>query len=1311
MTGYNNDVSLGSVALNTTLNGWENTFDSASGLTASIFQNVDEVRITPQVGNEMWIGLNNIEIGDPVIPMVNSVSVTPSSASLLQGGSQQLTASVNVSGGAAQTVNWTSSDGTNKVSVDSTGKVTVAAAAAPGNYTITAASTADNSKYGTSVITVNALTNAAAPSITTQPSDRTVNVGSSANLAVAATASGTVSYQWYRNTTNSTTGGTLIAGEEGPAFSAPTAAFGTTYYYAVVTNTDTSMTGTQTAAATSSVAKVTVNALTHAAAPSITTQPADRTVNEGGSANLTVAATASGTVSYQWYRNTTNSTTGGTLIAGEEGPAFNAPTAAPGTTYYYAVVTNTDTSMTGTQTAAAISSTAKVTVNALTHAAAPSITTQPADRTVNEGGSANLTVAATASGTVSYQWYRNTTNSTTGGTLIAGEEGPAFSAPTAAPGTTYYYTVVTNTDTSMTGTQTAAATSSVAKVTVNALTHAAAPSIMTQPSDRTVNVGGSANLTVVATASGTISYQWYRNTTNSTTGGTLIAGEEGSAFSAPTAAPGTTYYYAVVTNTDTSMTGTQTAAATSSAAKVTVNALTHAAAPSITTQPTDRTVNEGGSANLTVAATASGTVSYQWYRNTTNSTTGGTLIAGEEGSTFSAATAAPGTTYYYAVVTNTDTSMTGTQTAAATSSAAKVTVNALTHAAAPSITTQPADRTVNVGGSANLTVAATASGTVSYQWYRNTTNSTTGGTLIAGEEGSTFSAPTAAPGTTYYYAVVTNTDTSMTGTQTAAATSSVAKVTVNALTHAAAPSITTQPADRTVNEGGSANLTVVATASGTISYQWYRNTTNSTTGGTLIAGEEGSTFSAPTAAPGTTYYYAVVTNTDTSMTGTQTAAATSSAAKVTVNALANSTTQSSATTGVYVLVNGKVENAGTATISQQDGQTVTTIAVDEKKLEQRLVAEGSGTLITIPVNMETDVVAGELNGRMVKSMENKQATVEIRTLNASYTLPAKLINIDAITSQIGSNAELQDIKIKLQIAKSKTKTVKVVGDAASSGNFTLVVPALEFTVSATYGEKTVEVRSFNAYVERTIAIPDGVDPKRITTGVVVDPDGMVRHVPTKIILIDGKYYAKINSLTNSTYTVVWHPLEFSDVAKHWAKQAINDMGSRMVVKGFQDGTFKPNQDMTRAEFAAIMVRGLGLRLDTGKAPFTDVQLDDWFSAAVQTASAYKLIDGFEDGTFRPNDKITREQAMVIIAKAMKISGLQGKMQVQDASVMLNDFADANHVSVWAKDSVSSTVLAGIVSGKYGKVVDPKAHITRAEVAIMIRNLLIKSDLI
>ena len=257
----------------------------------------------------------------------------------------------------------------------------------------------------------------------------------------------------------------------------------------------------------------------------------------------------------------------------------------------------------------------------------------------------------------------------------------------------------------------------------------------------------------------------------------------------------------------------------------------------------------------------------------------------------------------------------------------------------------------------------------------------------------------------------------------------------------------------------------------------------------------------------------------------------------------------------------------------------------------------------------------------------------------------------------------------------------------------------------------IEVTKFTSYVERLIAIPEGADPSRITTAVVVDPDGTVRHVPTRVEVIDGRYYARVNSLTNSTYAVIWNPVEFADVKGHWAKSAVNNMGSRKIIEGIGGGLFEPDREMTRAEFAAVIVRALGLQPEKGAAPFTDVSESDWHSAFVKTAQSYGLIDGYPDGTFRPDDPITREQAMTVLARAKELTGLKAKLHDGADEAVLQAFADAAEVSGWAVAGIADNVRAGIVTGRNGTEIAPKAHVTQAEVAVMVQRLLVKSDLI
>ncbi|QOX64793.1 S-layer homology domain-containing protein [Anoxybacterium hadale] len=396
---------------------------------------------------------------------------------------------------------------------------------------------------------------------------------------------------------------------------------------------------------------------------------------------------------------------------------------------------------------------------------------------------------------------------------------------------------------------------------------------------------------------------------------------------------------------------------------------------------------------------------------------------------------------------------------------------------------------------------------------------------------------------------------------------------------------------------------------------------------------------------------------------------------------------------------------------QDQMETLTTVTVDSDKLKSLLSAEKEGAKVTIPIKDGVNAGEGKLTGEMVKSMESKSATLVIQKGASSYTLPAAEINITEVSKKLGTNVSLEDITVSVRISEPTNTMAKVVESAEKGKGFTIVAPAVDFTITCTYGGKSVNTASFNSYVERTIAIPEGVDPSKITTGIVVEPSGTIYHVPTRVTVINGTYYAVINSLTNSTYSVVWNPIEFSDMTKHWAKESVNNMGSRMVVTGVGNNSYDPGRNMTRAEFAAIMVRALGLAPDSAASTFSDVKASSWYSGYIKTAVSYGIIKGYDNGNFGPNDTITREQAMAMLSRAMKVTGLKVNLTDQSISKLIGSYTDSTVISAYAKESVAACLETGITAGRGNNTIAPKSFITRAEVAVMAERLLKKSDLI
>ncbi|MBI1270617.1 hypothetical protein GC174_09305 [bacterium] len=166
-----------------------------------------------------------------------------------------------------------------------------------------------------------------------------------------------------------------------------------------------------------------------------------------------------------------------------------------------------------------------------------------------------------------------------------------------------------------------------------------------------------------------------------------------------------------------------------------------------------------------------------------------------------------------------------------------------------------------------------------------------------------------------------------------------------------------------------------------------------------------------------------------------------------------------------------------------------------------------------------------------------------------------------------------------------------------------------------------------------------------------------------------------------------------DTRGHWAEKYIAILQQRGTIGGFPDGSFKPNNGITRAQFAAIAMKALGLPEAGRPAKFGDLSSKHWAYKAVSAVSEAGLVGGYPDGSFRPEDKITRAQAFVILSKALN--------KTDDDVKVLDRYKDGNKVAAWAIPSVAKAANAGIlVNYPDAYQIRPGDEATRAEVAAL-----------
>lgn len=165
-------------------------------------------------------------------------------------------------------------------------------------------------------------------------------------------------------------------------------------------------------------------------------------------------------------------------------------------------------------------------------------------------------------------------------------------------------------------------------------------------------------------------------------------------------------------------------------------------------------------------------------------------------------------------------------------------------------------------------------------------------------------------------------------------------------------------------------------------------------------------------------------------------------------------------------------------------------------------------------------------------------------------------------------------------------------------------------------------------------------------------------------------------------------LVLTDITNHWAIKFITELESIGAVSGYPDGTFRPDNTITRAEFAAMLVKAFKLEPKSGIV-FSDT-MQHWAKYSIGTAAAHGIVSGYDHTTFGPDDPITREQMAVMLSKAARLSGGEGKI-----------FADNNQIADWAADAVAATSSKNIINGYQDNTFKPQANATRAEAVTVI----------
>ncbi|SFB55564.1 2',3'-cyclic-nucleotide 2'-phosphodiesterase / 3'-nucleotidase / 5'-nucleotidase [Cohnella sp. OV330] len=350
--------------------------------------------------------------------------------------------------------------------------------------------------------------------------------------------------------------------------------------------------------------------------------------------------------------------------------------------------------------------------------------------------------------------------------------------------------------------------------------------------------------------------------------------------------------------------------------------------------------------------------------------------------------------------------------------------------------------------------------------------------------------------------------------------------------------------------------------------------------------------------------------------------------------------------------------------------------------------------VTIPAGAADVSISLPLNIAELAGAGNK---VRLELNGVSLSIPAKVLE-DA--AKLVSGDAAKDATLSLNYSRLTTESAATLLAGSQNANLNIksagAATKLGFTAVTKDGGTAGTLSVFAEPIAISIPTDSGANAK-LTNLYRIDGG---KPVYVKAKLQGGLLTTEVTQ--PGTYAALTYDRSFADVpASNWAKDVIAELAAKQLIDGVDAANFAPQRQITRAEFAKLLVQEFGLQTQGTGASFTDVASGSWYAEVVGIASANGLITGKGDGSFAPNAPITREEMAVMLARipALKSGGTTGTAS----------FKDGGKISSWAQGSVGRILDEGLMQGRGNGVFAPQGFTTRAEAAKVVHGLLVTAE--
>ncbi|MGG1552476.1 invasin domain 3-containing protein [Paenibacillus ferrarius] len=394
-----------------------------------------------------------------------------------------------------------------------------------------------------------------------------------------------------------------------------------------------------------------------------------------------------------------------------------------------------------------------------------------------------------------------------------------------------------------------------------------------------------------------------------------------------------------------------------------------------------------------------------------------------------------------------------------------------------------------------------------------------------------------------------------------------------------------------------------------------------------------------------------------------------------------------------------------------DGNGVQTIEIRlNKEMIDKVTdwaAGAANNVLIVGVENSASRVDLRLTGEAAKALADRSAIVRLETRYGQYRLPMTAL----MESQQTSAGLTNESELEITIQHRQQEGFPDLLDAAGQNGFRLAADPIEFNVKINSNGVSTAITRFHQYIERIMYLPvDMADSA--STVVVWDEAAGLRPVPTAFKQVNGRPAAVIQSLTNSVYVPIIKKVSLTDLQGHWAAAEIQDMNRRMIVNGLENDRFAPEKAITRAELAALIARALSLPVidPATSSNYHDVNAASWYAGAIAAVQAYGLMDGVQEAAFAPEQRVSRQEAVVTLVRAMQLTPGALASTGSGEQRILSTYSDHAQIGNWAAGAIATAIKSGLIEG-YGQELRPQQALTRAETAVLLYRMLNKAKLI